>query len=995
MGSRQVSAPYALGAMVGFVLVSVFVASALTTSRLSNGVSHSYQRALAATNLELAVTKVSVVENTAITSHTLGSISDFAAALEQAEGAKAALGEFERTPGGVTGYLSLERRIAAFLDSGHYPQALHLDQATENNVVARIALTLHRSSQTAMQQALREDGNYKRLSQWVHFLFLLVLALLMGGVGLVAYRRASDLRRLSEDSERRTRALLEHAGDAILLVDGDGKITFANDACRRLLGTEVRDDSDTRFHALACSLTAPRLADVLEVARHRPSALVTETMPIGEDGLTIVEVNVCDYTDRPVIGAVIVNIRDITQRLLTQVALEREELFSTDLMERAPLLIYVKDLDLRFQRVNGGAAQLLDRSVDEIVGHTAAELFTSEVASALETGDRRAIADGEFTTEQTLVVHDVSTPVLATYFLLRDASGEPYAVAAVAMDMTKVEELRATERELRAGVAHSTDAMVTSYHGLINSWNPAAEQLFGYGAAEIVGREVGVLLAPPHRDRLLTLVDAVYSGESVTVTRLTGQRKDGSTFEGSLAAAPIVDSSGVVVGVSSAIHDCTAEIELAARLRTDALTGLPNRDVLLEHMRTLETTDPTVLVGRPSPIYIAELHVDRLNQLNSVFGGSTARALVRAVAERLAAFSLLGSFVACTGRGEFAIVYAAKSREDAERFIEDVHRVVTVPIEVDAQVLAISISVGVSELTGADLSAAISEVTFLSRQARPSGGNPITFFDEFHRHQLANDVNTLQELRIALLERRLVPYYQPIVELATNEIVGFEALVRWPHDTRGLVTPDQFIELAEDNGLIVDLGRQIRLQACLQLAQWQRATNRPSLEIHVNVSVHELSNSDFIAATKLMIEESKVDPSAVIFEITESSLANAADTMATLWEVKALGIRWSIDDFGTGYSSLSYLRDFPVDSMKIDRSFVMESGTPKGAVMVRSILDFARALDLATIAEGIETFEQRDLLATLGGQRGQGYFWHQPVPAREAFELLKGWPPRP
>lgn len=988
MERREKVVRYALGAMAGLLIVGLFLASTLTTSRLSNRISHSYQFALAAMNLESAVTTVSVIGNTAVASHTAGPISGFVAALKRAGRAETAFDAFERTPVGVSSYLSHEHQIAILLDSGDYPQAVHLDQAIANGTAVRISLALHRSSQTAARQAIRDDARYKNLSQLAHLLFLLVMMLLLGGVGLVTIRRALDRRRMSENNERKIRALLDLGTDVVLLVDAIGVITFASEACGKVLGTEANDITSARFDEVANSLRAPRLAELLEVARRSPGTVFTETLPVGENELTIAEVSACDYSERPAVGAAIVNIRDITERLLTQAALEREESFATDLMERAPLFIYVKDLDLRFQRVNGSAARILGRSADEMIGRTATELFAPDLASILEAGDRRAIAEGELTVERSLVIDGVSTPVLASLFLLRETSGEAYAVAAVAMDMTNVERLRTTERELRAGYAQTTDAMVTSYRGLISSWNPAAEQIFGYAAADIVGREVGVLLASSHRDRLPAMVDAVYAGQSLKVSRLTGLRKDGSSFEGSLAAAPIVDSSGVVVGVSSIIHDCTAEIALAARLRTDAPTGLPNREALIEHLRTLAMADSKTLVNSASSIYLAELHVDRFNQLNSVFGGSVARPLVRTFAERLATFTSLGAFVARTGRGEFALAYSATSREDAERFIEDVYRSVTVPIEVGDQVLTVSTTVGVSTITGDDASTVMSEAAFLSGRVRPTGSHPIAFFDEPLRRQMLSDINLLEDLRVALIERRLVPYYQPIVELATNEIVGFEALARWRHGTRGLVAPNQFISLAENNGLIFDLGQQIRLQACRQLVVWQRAASRPSLEMHVNVSVHELNHSDFVSATISMIEECGVDPHSVIFEITESSLANSAETMATLREVNALGLRWSIDDFGTGYSSLAYLRDFPIDSMKIDRSFVMESGTPKGAAMVTSIIDIARVLDLSTIAEGIETIDQRNLVAALGGQRGQGYFWHRPAPASEAFKIL-------
>ncbi|NNN09879.1 MAG: EAL domain-containing protein [Acidimicrobiaceae bacterium] len=974
VGGRRPKARYVIWALVALLLVATFAASWASTSALSNRISRSYQRALAAYDLELSVTKVADRESAAITSKAPGPIRDFVTSIVLVAGDEAVWDTFGRAPVGFDSYISLETRIAKFLKSGDYAEAVRLDRSVENSQSVTIAVALDRQARTAHRQALRDDARYKLLSQWAHLLFLLALLLLIGGIGLVAYRRERDRRRASEDSERKIRALLEHGGDAILLVDSGGVITFANEACRRILRNEPDDILELRYQELAHSLKSPQLVDILDLARRSPGQLFTETAPVGDDELTIVEVNVCDYSDRPVVGSAIVNIRDITERLLTQAALRREESFSTDLMEHAPLFVYVKDLDLRFLRVNGVVARILGRRSEEMIGRTAAELFTADAAALLEESDRRAIEEGEFTAEQSLVLDGVLTPVLATYFLLREPSGEPYAVAAVAMDLTEVEALRATERELLAGFAHSTDAMVTSYNGLITSWNSAAEEMFGYTAGDIIGREVGVLVAPSYRDRVPVMAAAVYSGQSVTVATVMGVRKDGSTFVGSLSAAPIVDGAGAVIGVSSVIHDRTTEVTLTTQLRTDAMTGLPNREALIDHLNAVMMMDSSEITGVGPSIYLAKLKMDGFDQLLSVFGGTVAGAFIHIVADRLATFATLGAFVARTESSQFALNYSATSRADAERFLEDVHEFITAPIEVDSRNLTVSITVGVSVCNSTDVGMVLSQAALLSQRVRPIGSHPIVFFDDAMHQQLVTDVTLIDELRSALIERQLVPYFQPIVDLATNEIVGFEALARWPHDTRGLIAPDKFIGLAEDNGLIVDLGAQIRLEACRQVVEWQRATSRPALEMHVNVSAHELNNSNIIAATATLIEETGVDPQTVVFEITESTLANSNEMIATIRRIHALGIRWSVDDFGTGYSSLSYLRRFPIDSMKIDRSFVMESGTLSGAAMVKSIVDIATVLGLSTIAEGIETSEQRDLVAALGGQRGQGFF---------------------
>ena len=978
------------------VLVSgIFGASWATTSTLLDRISQSYQRAQAATDLALSVATLAASESNAISSDSPRSSGVFSASLIQARADNALWDKYRTRPVGFDAYFALESRIAVLLTSGRHAQAARLDQLSENDASNRISAALNAQAQAATRQAQRDDAHYKLLSLWTHVLLLLIVVLLAGGIGLMSYRREVDRRRLSEDSERKVRALLEHGGDAILLVDTLGVITFASGACPQILGVDVDEVHNVPFQEITRTLNVPRLGELVEAARRDSGELLTETMPLGDDDLTIVEVNVCDYSSLKTIDSTIINIRDITERLLTQAALEREETFSTNLMEHAPLFIYVKDLELRFLRVNHLVAQTLGKKADDLIGRTAAEVFTPDIATVFESNERRAIADGEFTTEQILNVDGVRTPMLATYFLLRESSGTPYAVAAVAMDLTEVEELRAVERELRVGVAHARDAMVTSYDGLITSWNRSAEEMFGYRGADIIGRDVSVLVAPSQRGWVPDFQSAVYAGQSVTADRIIGQRHDGSTFVGSLSSVPIIDEEGVVRGVSTVIHDRTTELMLEARLRTDSLTRLPNREALVEHLEAILQATRQGNVAPSSMTYLAKLRIDRFDQLLSVFGGSTAETLLRFIADRFTSFVQHGVFIARSGPRDFALTYSATSRADAERFLNEVLDTVTEPVEVDGRALSVSITAGVANCTGEDVGVLMSQTALLSQRERPIGSYPIAFFDESLHRQLVSDVTLIDELRSALGNQQFVPYFQPIVELATNEIVGFEALARWPHDTRGVVAPDQFIALAEDNGLIADLGQQIRLQACRRLVEWQREIGRPTLEMHLNVSVHELSLSDFVAATATMISESGVDPHTVVLEITESALANANETMATLRDVNALGVRWSVDDFGTGYSSLSYLRVFPFDSLKIDRSFVVESGNLKGRAMLKSIIDIATALNLSTISEGIETVEQRDLMIDLGGDRGQGYLWSRPVPADQAYELLLGDPGEP
>ncbi len=269
-------------------------------------------------------------------------------------------------------------------------------------------------------------------------------------------------------------------------------------------------------------------------------------------------------------------------------------------------------------------------------------------------------------------------------------------------------------------------------------------------------------------------------------------------------------------------------------------------------------------------------------------------------------------------------------------------------------------------------------------RAKRSGPGSLANYDEELRKSAVEEIKLRSELKIALHGLEIVPFFQPIINLATGSLIGFEALARWQNPTRGLVLPDEFISLAEDSGLITELGHQVRLAACRQLVEWQTTLHRSKLEICVNVSTREISHHDFVEDSAAILAYSGVDPKNVVFEITESVLAEGSQVEEVLEQVVALGIRLSIDDFGTGYSSLSYPSRFPIESLKIDRSFVAAIGDGTNAsAMANQIVNISKALHLVTIAEGIETIEQRDALCKLGTEFGQGYLWGRPRPAAD------------
>ncbi|MGH2734266.1 MAG: putative bifunctional diguanylate cyclase/phosphodiesterase, partial [Actinomycetota bacterium] len=276
--------------------------------------------------------------------------------------------------------------------------------------------------------------------------------------------------------------------------------------------------------------------------------------------------------------------------------------------------------------------------------------------------------------------------------------------------------------------------------------------------------------------------------------------------------------------------------------------------------------------------------------------------------------------------------------------------------------------------------------------AKSSGGNDFELFQSSMHLAVMKRLELLDELRIALEEDQLAVYFQPVVELCSGRIVGAEALVRWVHPERGLIPPIEFIPAAEESGLIVQLGAAVLAKACEQLGSWQASgIVPPDFSVSVNLSPAQVLGDDLAKVVAHSATANGVDPAALTLEITEGALMQDTDaTIARLQELKRLDVRLAIDDFGTGYSSLSYLRRFPIDILKVDKSFV--DGISEGGgdpALVHAVLKLGQALGVQTIVEGIELSEQRDLLLQLGCSHGQGYLYSAPVPPDEFASLLQ------
>ncbi len=442
---------------------------------------------------------------------------------------------------------------------------------------------------------------------------------------------------------------------------------------------------------------------------------------------------------------------------------------------------------------------------------------------------------------------------------------------------------------------------------------------------------------------------------------------------------------GVVIDVT---EQREAEAKIAHIAHHDALTGLPNRLLFSKGVEAFVARARQDASGA-SGFAILCLDLDRFKEVNDTLGHQTGDALLCEVSKRLQGAVRKADLLARLGGDEFAVVAAcADAEHDIGHLAERLVRVLAAPFEIDGQLLAIGVSIGIAVAPQDSLDADIllRSADLALYRAKAEGRGCWLFFRPEMSAQLRLRRQLELDLRRALAEGEFELFYQPIVDIQTLRVSGFEALVRWRHPERGLIPPDRFIPLAEEIGLIVPIGEWVLKQACLQAACWPGGK-----KIAVNLSPVQFASHSLVPAVAAALCDSGLAAARLELEITESvMLQDTEETLATLHRLKALGTRIAMDDFGTGYSSLNYLQRFPFDKVKIDRCFTQELGLSRQSEpIVRAVVSLCAGLDMVTTAEGVETDDQLSRLAEAGCREAQGYLFSKPQPAAEIEDMIR------
>jgi diguanylate cyclase (GGDEF)-like protein len=459
------------------------------------------------------------------------------------------------------------------------------------------------------------------------------------------------------------------------------------------------------------------------------------------------------------------------------------------------------------------------------------------------------------------------------------------------------------------------------------------------------------------------------------------------TREGAPAMVHMSDGNASAVHVTRlsiggsiiTFEDVSAYLRDAEMARLDALTGLANRITLSSRLGDL--------LGSQSEVTVACLDLDRFKTVNDTLGHPMGDALLRKVAERLQSVAREEDLVARLGGDEFGLLLPEASPEEAERVAARIVDLVGRAYLINGHQLNVGVSVGVARAPadGASVDALLKNADLALYRAKAEGRGTFRFF-ETSMDALMQERRALEiDLRRAMALRELHLVYQPQMRLESNEITGFEALLRWDNPRRGLVSPAEFIPLAEETGLIGTIGEWVLRTACMEAASWAKPVS-----VAVNVSALQFRRSGLVEAVTSALAYSGLDPSRLELEITEGALLeDTGRVVETLLRLRALGVRVSMDDFGTGYSSLSYLQKFPFDKIKIDQSFVrgmMEN--PECGAIVRAVAGLGASLGIRTTAEGVETAEQLAAIRAEGCTEVQGYFTGRPLSAQAATALL-------
>ena len=854
--------------------------------------------------------------------------------------------------------------------------------------------------------------------------------------GVLVSAAISDIteRKSAEVELAQLAAIVESSDDAIIGKTLEGTITSWNPAAERIygytqaeaVGRHIRIICPTRQQEDEVSQILVRVAagervDHFETTRRRKDGVVID-----------VSVTISPIRNRrgEVTGASTVA-RNITEQRRAADALAEAEQRFRGAFEEAPIGMVMLTKQLRVLRVNGAMCELLGRDAGELVGRSILDVTHEDDAmSSVEWIDSRPRGNALAPLVKRYVRPDGSTvEAQITTALIEPENSEPYFFSQV-QDVTerqRAERQKQVIADLGRRAVASTDVV-----GLISEAMRLVRRILGttncVTTRRVASGEVRVVAAdgdchgftggPGERSRTNHTLQAAEPVLSDDLSRETRFSVPSVAIENGMRrglSVPVPERSGgghVIIAhgpatlrpftindarfveavahvIGGALDRAATEDELRRRALEDPLTGLANRALLASQLAA-ELRHARRLGDR---VCVLMLDVDRFKDVNDTLGHSAGDALLRKLASRLSGCVREEDLVARPSGDEFTVVCtrAANDRAIAEVAKRLVNAAVK-PFQIDGGEVFMTASVGVaiSEHGSESPDELLRDADAAMYRAKNLGGGRFELFDQELRHHLMQRMTIESDLRHAVTREQLELHYQPIVDLADERVMGFEALLRWRHPDRGLIAPDQFIKIAEDTRLILPIGSWVLHEVCTQLARWPN-------EIHLSANLSALQiKPELVLEIQHLLTEHHVKPDRLMLEITESLMLDPTVT-PVVSSLRSLGVQLALDDFGTGYSSLGSLQRFPLDLLKLDRALISLLSESNGAAIVRAAIELGKALGVTVVAEGIETGAQLDTLRELDCPLGQGFLFARPLPPDQAAQVLDRptHPPQP
>ncbi|HUP49673.1 MAG TPA: EAL domain-containing protein [Thermoanaerobaculia bacterium] len=814
--------------------------------------------------------------------------------------------------------------------------------------------------------------------------------------------------RALQQSEAKFRSIFDHASVGIVQSTRDGQLVTANQTMAKILGYDAVDELLQVDMARDVWLDASEREYLFRKFEPRGYATDVEVRWRRRDGAPIwVQINA--HAIRSPSGATYFEgfIYDITNRKQAEDSLAAANSQRKAVLDAATRVsIIATDSRGMITVFNSGAERLLGYSAAEMIGRRSlldlhdpdqvaargAELSAElhRPVGGFDVLVQRAAREEVEEREWTYVRASAECRTfLVSVTALRGEEGPITGFLHVGTDITERKRAEEMLRQQSAAMTASMDGI-----GIVNERlefthvNDALAKLYGYTRAPaMLGRTLEELYDGEERVRLAENIIPAVRSRGRWRGEATGKRRDGFSFPQEISLTAIEDG-GIVCVVRDITERTYAEEQIKHLAYHDALTGLPNR-LLFKDRLTVALSHAQRDNTRAAVLY---LDLDRFKIINDSLGHNVGDQLLQAVATRVSSCVRESDTVARQGGDEFTLLLPhLVNSEDAALVAQKILEAVRYPFHIEGREFFTTTSIGISIYPedGSDATTLIKNADTAMYQAKELGRDNYQLFNAFVNAKALQRIAIEHGLRKALMNEELEIHYQPIFDFRSGRISGMEALLRWDHPEMGPIPPNTFIPIAEATGMMVAIGSWALRTASAQAMAWQRSGFQ-NLSLAVNLSVTQLQQADLVDRVREILEETGLQPHLLELEITESSAMHSPETIArTLYDLKKLGVRISLDDFGTGHSSLSYLKRFPIDTLKIDQSFVRDiNADPDTAAIVMAIIAMAHSLRLKVIAEGVEVSDQAAFLKRHSCDQMQGYLVKAPVPAPEFLDLI-------